>query len=237
MNGSFYKYRPVTHCIFDLDGLILDTETLAFQVTQNILNRFSNPPKIHTWAVKESLLGLQADDVAKKIVNTYDLPITWQEYKEIAKTEAKILMQNCQVCDGADRLIRHLFNNKIPICIATSSSREAFMVKTMNHKELFKKFNHIVMGASDCEVKNGKPAPDIFLIAAKRFDDCPKNENCLVFEDSPSGVQAALSAGMQVVAVPDHRISKTKVKNATVILKSLNCFRPEEFGLPPFDEE
>jgi hypothetical protein len=42
---------------------------------------------------------------------------------------------------------------------------------------------------------------------------------------------------MQVVAVPDYRISKSKVKNATVVLKSLKCFRPEEFGLPPYDEE
>lgn len=59
----------------------------------------------------------------------------------------------------------------------------------------------------------------------------------MVFEDSPSGVQAGVAAGMQVVAIPDHRTCKSKVKNAAVILESLNHFRPEEFGLPPFDEE
>lgn len=63
------------------------------------------------------------------------------------------------------------------------------------------------------------------------------NFQCLVFEDSPSGVQAGVSAKMQVIAVPDYRVSKNRVKSATVILKSLKYFRPENFGLPPFDEE
>lgn len=118
-------------------------------------------------------------------------------------------------------------------------------------------FDHIVLGASDLEVKNGKPAPDIFLVAASRFENVPRPENvrenrklqvpkifknvsfpqCLVFEDSPSGVQAAVSAGMQVVAIPDHRTCKSKVKSASKVLKTLNHFQPEDFGLPPFDEE
>lgn len=50
-------------------------------------------------------------------------------------------------------------------------------VKTQNHRKLFSKFDHIVTGGSDNEVRNGKPAPDIFLIAASRFADKPKPEN------------------------------------------------------------
>jgi FMN phosphatase YigB (HAD superfamily) len=50
-------------------------------------------------------------------------------------------------------------------------------VKTQKHKKLFNKFDHIVTGGSDDEVKKGKPAPDIFLIAASRFKDKPKPEN------------------------------------------------------------
>lgn len=111
-------------------------------------------------------------------------------------------------------------------------------------------------GGSDDEVKRGKPAPDIFLIAAGRFKEQPKPENvslikfykfsfkifliifqCLVFEDSPAGVTAALAAGMQVVAIPDRRISKDKVNGATVILNSLMDFIPDDFGLPTFNEE
>jgi pseudouridine-5'-monophosphatase len=59
------------------------------------------------------------------------------------------------------------------MCIATSSSLESFAMKSTNHKELFRQFSHIVLGASDKEVKNGKPAPDIFEIAARRFEESP----------------------------------------------------------------
>lgn len=75
---------------------------------------------------------------------------------------------------GAERLVRHLHDSKVPICLATSSSVESVEVKTTHHQELFELFHHKVMGSSDKDVKDGKPAPDIFLVAARRFPDSPK---------------------------------------------------------------
>jgi hypothetical protein len=57
--------------------------------------------------------------------------------------------------------------------VATSSGSESVDVKTKNHQALFQLFHHVVMGSSDAEVKHGKPAPDIFLVAAQRFPDKP----------------------------------------------------------------
>lgn len=130
--------------------------------------------------------------------------------------------------------MRHLHANKVPFALATSSGAEMVDLKTTHHRELFSLFNHRVCGSSDKEVKNGKPAPDIFLIAANRFSEPPAPENCLVFEDSPNGVTAGISAGMQVVMVPDPRLAKDRCAHATQVLKSLEDFKPEQFGLPPF---
>jgi pseudouridine-5'-monophosphatase len=118
--------------------------------------------------------------------------------------------------------------------LATSSSKESVEVKISHYTELFSVFNHKVCGSSDPEVKFGKPAPDIFLLAAKRFPGSPDPKNCLVFEDAPNGCKAAKAAGMQVVMVPDSHVTEKQKEDATVVLKDLMHFKPEEFGLPPF---
>nr|POE96037.1 (dl)-glycerol-3-phosphatase 2 [Quercus suber] len=86
------------------------------------------------------------------------------------------------------------------------------------------------------EVKQGKPSPDIFLAASKRFEGGPVDSHkFLVFEDAPSGVNAAKNAGMSVVMVPDPRLDSSYHATADQVLSSLLDFNPDDWGLPPFE--
>ena len=170
-----------------------------------------------------------------------------------------IFLSVCTNDTGAERILRHFTKNNVPIALATSSTESSYELKTRNSKDVFALFHHRVLGGSDPEVKNGKPSPDIFLVAAKRFTDNPEPASvrwgrirghshflrplqlkfafvfqCLVFEDAPNGVQAAVNAGMQVVMVPDERLPKSFTGKATMVIDSLLDFEPEKFGLPPF---
>ena len=83
---------------------------------------------------------------------------------------------------GADKLVRHLHKHNIPIAIASGGAEDTFKIKSTNHKEFFALFGHSVFASTDPDVKNGKPAPDVFLTAADRFKDSPKpNKVCCTY--------------------------------------------------------
>lgn len=99
--------------------------------------------------------------------------------------------------EGAEELLSFLKKNGIKIGIASGSSRDV-VERNFSQVGITDIFDAVVSGD---EVKNGKPAPDIFLLAAKRMDVEP--QDCFVFEDSPHGIKAGFIAGMKCVGFPD----------------------------------
>ena len=216
--------------IYDMDGLLLDTEGIYTEVTQQIVGEYG---KVFDWSVKEKIIGRRSIQAADIIVESLDLPISPQDYLDSRKDVLLEKFKDTEALPGAKEMTTHFFKLGIPQALATSSSSPMFEAKFEKHKKWFSQFAQIVRG-DDPELKEGKPAPDIFLLAANRVGVDPAE--CLVFEDAPTGTKAALAAGMSVVVVPDPNMDHCHFKNASQIISSLKDFDPEYWGLPKFAE-
>lgn len=222
---------PVACIIYDMDGLLLDTEPFYTQASQVIADRFG---KVFDWSVKIRMIGKRAADSAVIFTRALDLPISPEQYLAERKVLLDELFPKARPLPGAVRLTRHLHRHGVPQAVATSSDRRNFSLKTTRHREWFELFRIIVKG-DDPSITAGKPAPDIFLLAAERLGVAA--ERCLVFEDSPVGVEAGIAAGMRVIAVPDRHVDRSAFTRADQILDSLEQFDPAPWSLPPYDPE
>jgi pseudouridine-5'-monophosphatase len=220
-------FKTVTHALFDMDGLLLDTEIIYTQVTSSIVSPYG---KTFDWSVKSNMIGRPAIDAARYLVSALELPISAEDYLEQRNQLLRHAFPSCQALPGAEALVRHLKSHQIPMALATSSSEDHYRLKTANHRDWFDLFDVVVTGDNPA-VTRGKPAPDIFLHAAEQIDG--HASSTLVFEDAPSGMNAARAADMQVVVVPDPNMDKARYGDATLILDSLHQFDPASFGLPP----
>lgn len=220
--------KNISHIIYDLDGLLLDTESIHAKVNAEVTARYG---KIFSKEIKCQITGRKSIESARAIVELLELPITGEEYLEQRNALTYQLFPHAKSMPGAVRLTQHLHQHKIPQAVATSSSTEAFQLKTSNHRQWFAIFENIIVG-DDPAIKKGKPAPDIFLIVAKKWGAKP--EECLVFEDSLAGIEAASSAGISAIAVPDPDMDKKLFSKADKVLNSLTEFEPELWQLPAF---
>ncbi len=220
---------PITHLIYDLDGLLLDTEGFYTQAAQTIAASFG---KHFDWSIKAKLLGRPGLDAARILIETLELPLTPEDYLEYRRPILEALFPTTSFLPGAYELTQHLHRQGIPQAIATSSTASIFDLKTHHLSDWIDCFEVVVRG-DDPFLKQGKPAPDIFLLAAQRLGAEP--QHCLVFEDAPSGVIAAKAAGMRVIAVPDPHMDPAAYLQADALLTHLNQFEPGLWGLPTRD--
>ena len=216
---------PATHVIYDMDGLLLDTERFYTEVTQRIVGRYG---KTFDWTVKSNMVGRPAIESARYLVATLELPIAAEDYLREREGMLEELMPTAEPMPGAVALTRALAARGVPQAVATSTGRRLFDLKTERHRAWFDEvFAAIVLG-DDPRIARGKPAPDIFLLAARELDAEPGS--CVVLEDAPSGVAAARAAGMRVVAVPYPGMDAAKLANADVVLTSLVEIDPERLA-------
>ncbi|EFP90611.1 uncharacterized protein PGTG_16637 [Puccinia graminis f. sp. tritici CRL 75-36-700-3] len=224
--------------IFDMDGLLLDSERLYTQVTNEVLAPYN---KQLTWEIKAMLMGRPSEESARILIERTGIPLCPDELISMFATRQRTLFSTVQPMPGALKLVQHLQKSKIPIAIATGSSSTNYKLKSENLSELFSAFEAKVVCGDDPELKRGKPHPDPFLLAAARhlgmklepdpitgFLEPPsadqssssssssegalRPEQILVFEDGLAGVQAAKAAGMKVVWVPDPELKNVLLR-------------------------
>jgi HAD superfamily hydrolase (TIGR01509 family) len=206
--------RRRTTVLFDLDGVLLDTEPLYTQATQEVVGEFG---VVFDWSVKAGMIGRSDQEGARHLVDSLKIALTPDEYLRRREPILDRLFSTTRVMPGARELVRDLLQRRVPMGVATSSSSRQFRLKT-GHHDWFGSFGAIVCG-DDPRVGAPKPAPDIFLVTAASLGASP--EECVVIEDSLSGVQAAQAAGMRVAALPDPGVDAARFAHADWVLRSL----------------
>jgi pseudouridine 5'-phosphatase len=205
---------PPTHVIFDLDGTLVDTEPLYTLAAERILARFG---RIFDFGIKRQIMGGGPLVGARFVVEHLGIPLTPEEYLSEREALVREASKTARAMPGATQLIEALHARGIPLAIGTSSSRELCEVKLA--AQVFGSRFHTIACSDDPGVLEAKPAPDIFLTAARGLGASP--ERCLVFEDTPKGVAAARAAGMDVIAVVDALMRQEDYSGALRVVGSL----------------
>lgn len=179
--------------IFDMDGLMLDTEPIYRAAWQQAAARVGHEISDALYA---TFVGRRVPDCEALLLQKFGVAFPMVEFQNHAREVCSALMENgIPYKPGLQQLLEFLEERRVPRAVATSTARGTAL-RCLG--DLAPRFHALATGE---EVANGKPAPDIFLLAAQRLNIEPSR--CLVLEDSVSGTQAGLAAGMRVIVVPD----------------------------------
>lgn len=199
--------------VFDLDGLMFNTEELYQDVGTEMLRRRG---KTFDAELLDGMMGRPANAALQLMIDYHGLKCTVSDLMiETDTIFATLLEDRLEQMPGLADLLVALERAEIPKAIATSSG-SAFVRRVLDHFELAPRFEFFLT----CDdVRDGKPHPEIYLLAAERLGIAPAE--MLVLEDSQNGCRAAVAAGAIVVAVPGGHSLRHQFCGAAFIAESL----------------
>jgi mannitol-1-/sugar-/sorbitol-6-/2-deoxyglucose-6-phosphatase len=205
--------------IFDMDGLLIDSEPLWFQAQRLVFKKAGiHAATPEDWA---NMWGRRTDEAVEYIYGRY--PWKGHSVKEVAgmidHEVIDIIKRHVKLKPGVHHTLSVCKKAGLPLAVA-SSSAVRIIDAVVDTLEIREHFDHIYSAQFE---EYGKPHPGVFLKVAKHFKVLPRD--CLVFEDSPNGARAAKAAKMICVAVPEPKNRNDKsIRSADVVLGSLEEF-------------
>ena len=181
---------PIKLIIFDCDGVLVDSEPLAMRVLLRTIERAG--VTIPSESGFRNYLGRSFSAIAQNLDDLYGLKLDAAALEAMRLDLYETYRNELKPMAGLLDLLPTL---GVPLCVASSSQMER-ITTSLELTGLIERFGLAIFSAT--MVENGKPAPDLFLLAAERMGVAP--EDCLVIEDSPAGISAAKKAGMRVLA-------------------------------------
>lgn len=199
--------------IFDMDGVLIDTEPIHGQLIAEILAKYNidiDPADLEQYS------GMTSTAVFELFVQKYQLPIKAEELtqKHFEAFCEYVATHKLQPIEGIIDLLRRLQSKNIPMAIASSSAMPTIKL-VAQQLEIADFFQFFVSGE---DLVHSKPAPDIYLKTAKILDVAPAD--CVVLEDSTHGATAAVRAGMYCIGFDPKRTGKQDLSMANEIVYS-----------------
>jgi pseudouridine-5'-monophosphatase len=207
--------------LFDLDGTLLDSEPLLDDANRQVLGGYGEDL---TPELRRRLLGRSRVDTDRILAEAAGPGV---DPHDVGAARSALLdgsWHRAELKRGAAEAVARIAAAGIPMAIATSSTTPSATAKLRRHTAV-RAAMRVVVCTDHPAVRHPKPAPDIFLVAARALGVEPAA--CLVIEDAPSGVLAAIAAGMNVIAVPAPEAREDPVFTAASrILASLDELDP-----------
>lgn len=201
--------------ILDMDGVIVDSEIHWKSLGDKAMSEF-----FEGWSDVDNrkITGMSVRNIYRSLKDCLRVNITMKEFERKYDEMAKIVYrEKTKLIPGIMEFMNRLSEDKIPMALVSSSPR--FWIDMVMDRFKLRKFFTLIISSDDLDGK-GKPAPDIFLLAAKRLGILPKD--CLVIEDSENGVESAKAAGMFCVGFRNGFNRDYNLSRADIIVDGLN---------------
>jgi HAD superfamily hydrolase (TIGR01509 family) len=217
INQPERKSPAIRAVIFDLDGLIANTEDLYEQAGESVLRRRG---KTYGADLREKIMGRPVVDAIRIMIDCHSLSDQLEDLMcECADVLQELIATSLAPIPGVSRLIDDLQSAGIPIAVATSATPE-YADNVLTRLNLKHRFRFILTAA---DIQRGKPDPEIYLLAAARLGLAP--EQTMVLEDSANGCRAAVIAGAFTVAVPNRHTRDHNFTGAQFVADTLDDSR------------